>query len=590
MSKISDRFRSIFNRNANRDKSPGARKPSFLGYIFNPQTAIEDGWKYQHAAPKLSDKKKKELMEASSLETPRSTMRAVAGILAPYWTKSSLTERAVAATLLSTSLFMTWYAVQVTVEFGHWQSGLTNTIQQMVGALKSSRPEIIADTISNFPLLDSVISSNPLLESAITQYPDTTSILYSPQFREIIGNSPELSEILQSNPTIEEVLMQFPAFKEQVSQNPELLTQLGDFSDALGEKLSNLPQTKELLGNLGALSGGDFLTNWGNALSATFNSAASAAKDMNPLAVLNEDAKQAWSKAWYSKDLATIALKFTGMAIISYKSAQHLALRWRAWTTGYFTNKWTTAKAYSRLKNSFNNIDNPGQRIQEDPAKFTAGAVSLMTGVMSSAMTFGSFFGMLWGMGSVLGVPHGMAWLSLGYAGALTALTVGAGYKLPWIQRNQQRREADFRASIDKIHNNADLIAQNGTENVENELVKKRFKPVMKNSLREIGTQVKLIIVDATAGNLSIPIPYIVGAFAVAAGTASMGTIQTLNYAFNRVTSSLSFIVNRFEQLSHMKATADRIYTFDRAIEAAHYIEEEKRQKAQKLSGPSPAP
>ena len=272
------------------------------------------------------------------------------------------------------------------------------------------------------------------------------------------------------------------------------------------------------------------------------------------------------------------------MAIVSYKSAQHLALRWRAWTTGYFTNKWTRAKAFVRLKNSFNNIDNPGQRIQEDPAKFTAGAVSLMTGVMNSVMTFGSFFGMLWGMGSLMGVPHGMAWLSLGYASALTALTVGAGYKLPWIQRNQQRREADFRASVDKIHNNAELISQNNTEGVENELVKKRFRPVMKNSLREIGTQVKLIIVDATAGNVSIPIPYIAGAFAVAAGTASMGTIQTLNYAFNRVTSSLSFIVNRFEQLSAMKATADRIYSFDQALELAHYIEEEKRQESKKIT------
>lgn len=602
-----------------------------IGNIFDVQSAVEGGWAYKHPKPVLSPEKRKALMESSSLETPRSSLRAVLGIITPYWTKSTLAERATAATLLATSLFMTWYAVQVTVEFGNWQSGLTNTVQQLFQTMMASRPEIMTGLLPQFPDLQQALSDNTLLNTLLMKYPDTTSVLQDPAFKELLTNNPGFVELLEQNPTMENVFKNFPGLQDKLAANPELMKQVGSFNEQLSGHLMELPKIKQHLSNLLTLCGGDFIKTWGSALSNTFNSVTNwgqngellnknakssmdlAWQSMSPKAwgmaindtlssmsnyMLDEKAKESVKAAWSSKDLATIALKYTAMAIISYKSAQYLALRWRGWTTGYYTNKWLDSKSYARLKNTFNNIDNPGQRIQEDPNKFTDGAVSLMTGVMGAGMTLASFSGMLWGMGTMYGVPGGMFWLSTAYASTLTALTVGAGHKLTWIQRNQQRREADLRSALDKVNNNADVIAQNDGEDLENDLIKKRFKPVMTNSVREISTQVKLIVVDATAGNLSIPIPWIAGAFAVAAGTASMGTIQTLNYAFNRVTSSLSFIVNRFGQLSQMKATADRIYTFDQAIDAAHYIEEEKRQaglvqsaeEAKKLHTGGPVP
>lgn len=568
-----------------------------LGEIFNPQSAVEEGFAYKHERPVLSEKRKKELMEASSLETPRSSWRAALGIMAPYWTKASAKERLIGAGLLATSLFMTWYAVQITVDFGHWQSGLTNTVQQLFQSMMSSRPEIFADVVQNYPALNDVLSNDQVLNSIMNQYPDTTSITYNPQFRELLGQNPEFAEILTQNPTMETVFSSYPGMAEQIAANPDLIEQLRSFDGDVSAQLRDLGSSKEHMDTIWQLSGRDFFQGWGQALSTTFNSVSNAFTSPNVLEALknpfDEASREALSNAWNSKDLATIALKFTGMAIVSYKAAQYAALRWRAWTTGYFTNKWTDSKAYSRLKNHFNNIDNPGQRIQEDPAKFTAGAVSLLTGGANSMIQLASFWGMLYGMGTFFGVPGGMAWLSVAYAGALTGLTVWSGHKLPKIQMDQQRREADFRASLDSIHNNAELIAQNSTEEVESDLVRKRFKPVMSNSVREIGTQVKLILVDATAGNLSIPIPWVAGAFAVASGSASMGTIQTINYAFNRVTGALSFFVNRFEQLSAMKATADRIHMFDNAIEASHYIEEEKLieslKVAQETKGLKPA-
>ena len=555
-------------------------------YRLSLDAAIEEGFNYKASPPKLSPQKKEELLSASMLETPRSSLRAAMHILKSYWTKSSLPERAFAGTLLATSLFMTWYAVQVTVDFGDWQSGLTDTVQQIFQTMMSSKGTIATELLNNYPALQNAVTADPLTQSALAKYPNVVAIARDPAFKEIMENFPSYKELMGQNPSLEQVMMGLPAFKAQVDANPEVLTQLGSYQNALSEKLMALPQMKQHLKELISLSGGDFLSNWGNALGTTFNSISLGVRDGE---ILNEAAKTSLKEAWNQKDLATIALKYTGMAIISYKSAQNLALRWRGWTTGYLTSKFMDNNAFLRVKNSFSHIDNPAQRIQEDPEAFTTGSVSLMTGVMSSGMTLASFGGMLWGMGSLMGVPHGMFWLSATYAAGLTALTVKAGSKLPWIQRNKQRREADLRKSLEAVSINADVIAQNDGAALQKELIKQRLKPVMKNSVREIGTEVKLIVVDATAGNLSIPIPWIAGAFAVAAGTASMGTVQTLNYAFNRVTSSLSFIVNRFKQLSQMKATADRIYINDIAIDAAHYIEEEKRQMSRSISS-SPSP
>lgn len=553
-----------------------------LGHGLSVHSAREEGWNYAAPKPNISPEQKKKLMEATALETPRSVMRTMFAVLKPYWTESSIPERVKAASLLALSLSMTWYAVQVSADFGHWQSSLVNTITQIGNHVSDIRPEMLTEILQGYPELESFLEDNPLIDGAIQTYPEITNMLYGPDFAEIVQANPDLQEILGKNPTLEEILMEFPDFEQAVAENPVLLEQLTAMRDELADQLSASDGNKSYFDRLWQLSGGELVGNTKLALQATFGVASQAADQA--MSDDNTSVLQAYKNVWDSNDLATIALKYTGMMIVSYKSAQYLALRWRAWTTGYFSRKMMDAKAYLALSSRFNNIDNPGQRVQEDPAKFTAGAVSLTTGFMSSAMQIGTFGGILWGMGEIMGVDNGIFWAGAASVGVVTALTMYAGWQLPWIQAQQQKREADFRRSIDDIYEDADTIAQNGTEEVQLDLADKKFRPTIVNSVREIGTQVKLIVVDATVGNLMIPVPWIIGAFSVAAGTASVGTVQTINYAFNRVTSGLSYIVNRFDQLSAMKATGDRMYMLDRATDAGHYIHEEKTQQAKEIA------
>lgn len=558
--------------------------------LFKLESA-NTGWDCPVITPEISAQKRKELLEATMLETPRSATRTIMGVLSPYWLKAGKIERGIATGLLATSLFMTWYSVQMTVEFGEWSGGLTNTVQHLAQSVKTARPELIAKSVDQYPALKSAMDQHPILNEAIHVYPDLTAFLNNKKFADVIQKDAALQDVLNKNSSLEELVAALPGVEKAIAASPELMGQVSAMKAHLTQDLMKLPETQEHLGTLKSLSGSGFFDAWGKVAKTTYNGTTHVLKNgWSDSDAQLQEMKGSLRDAWYNKDLATIALKFTAMAIISYKAAQYFALRWRLWSTGYYTNRWTTSSAYMRMRNLFNNIDNPAQRIEQDPAKFTAGAVSLMTGVTSAGITLGAFSSQLWAMGPLFGVVGGFFWLGAAYAAALTALTMKAGYKLPSIQRAQQRRDADLRAVLDKIHTNADVIAQNKTESVERELVNRRLTPVMKNSVREIGTQVKLILVDATAGNLSIPIPWIVGAFGVAAGTASMGTVSMINYAFNRVTSAMSFVVNRFEQLSQMKATADRIYMFDRAVEAAHYIDAEKKAAAKRVIVPKGMP
>lgn len=550
---------------------------------FSMDAVIEEGFAYKEPPPKLSPARKQALLNSTMLETPRSSLAAAMSIVMPYWTKSKLTERAFAATLLATSLFMTWYAVQVTVDFGDWSGTLSNTVADLWQTARTGRTGIVGNLLPQYPALMDAVNSDAMAKTALMKYPDVLSLTKDPLFADMIKSSAEFKELLGKNPTLEDLMMHVPGFKAKVDANPELLNQLATFKDNVGKGLFNLPTVQEKLKDIAALAGGDFIKGWTNAISTTFNTFAAGIKDG---AILNEAAKTSLKAAWDQKDLPTIALKYTGMAVISYKSARQLGMRWRAWTTGYFTSRFMDQNAFLRIKNTFTNIDNPGQRIQEDPEKFTAGVVSLTTGVAGAGITMASFGGMLWGMGTLMGVPHGMFWLATAYAGALTAITIGAGWKLPWILRNKQSAEANLRRSIDDSSNNADTIAQNKMQGIQVELTKNRLKSSMINTKREVSTEIKLITVDATLGNLTIPIPYVVGGISIAFGLASMGTVQTLNYAFNRVASSLTIIVNKFKELADMKSVSDRMYMAHNAIRLSHYIEEEKRQLTAEMMKP----
>ena len=150
------------------------------------------------------------------------------------------------------------------------------------------------------------------------------------------------------------------------------------------------------------------------------------------------------------------------------------------------------------------------------------------------------------------------------------------GWKLPLITRAQQKLEGNFRSSMKLAHEFADNIALEKGEKLQLDTIKKNFKPLMENSVRDLTVNTRMIVADSAFGNFAYTVPKLIANGMIGAGQMTVGGMNTLGNYFGRITGSLSFVANRWNQLTQVKATADRIYMMDRALEAAHYLEAEK--------------
>ena len=116
------------------------------------------------------------------------------------------------------------------------------------------------------------------------------------------------------------------------------------------------------------------------------------------------------------------------------------------------TERYLDGRTYLRLKESAE-IDNPDQRIAEDTRAFTTTTLSFTLIFLNAALAAVSFSGVLWTISPLL---FGVA---VGYAALGTLMTVLLGRPLVGLNYRQSDREADFRAALIHVRENAESVA-----------------------------------------------------------------------------------------------------------------------------------
>ncbi len=180
-----------------------------------------------------------------------------------------------------------------------------------------------------------------------------------------------------------------------------------------------------------------------------------------------------------------LAFAFIVIAVYKFYLTQLLEMRWRAWMTGHYLQRWLSNQAFYRLElmrfagapnASGKNPDNPDQRIQEDINQFTTYTVSLTMGLLNAVVTLASFVGILWGLsgafaitlgGSEVNIPGFMVWMALLYCLAGSVLTHYIGRPQIHLNFEQQRLEADFRHHMVRVREYSEAIALDRGETVE---------------------------------------------------------------------------------------------------------------------------
>lgn len=305
-----------------------------------------------------------------------------------------------------------------------------------------------------------------------------------------------------------------------------------------------------------------------------------------------KDAPVFWTQMGRFAWLAGI---FIVMAVYKFYLTQLLEVRWRAWMTGHYLQRWLANHAFYHLElmrfaqkpdpssgpqgqaGNVGNPDNPDQRIQEDINLFTSQTIGLSMGLLNAVVTLMSFVGILWGLsgafavtfgGTDYNIPGSMVWLAVVYCLVGSVLTHFIGRPQIALNFQQQRVEADFRHHLVRVREYSESIALDRGETVERQQLDLRFGHVLSNYLTLLRAQKRLIWFTSFFGQAAVVFPFLVAAPRFFSGAIQLGALMQISSAFGKVQEALSWFVDSYSSLASWRATTDRLTSFEASFQA----------------------
>ena len=287
-----------------------------------------------------------------------------------------------------------------------------------------------------------------------------------------------------------------------------------------------------------------------------------------------------------------LAFAFIVIAVYKFYLTQLLEIRWRAWMTTHYLQRWLSNQAFYRFElarysagstegKASNSPDNPDQRIQDDIGLFTGQTLSLSMGLLNSAVTLVSFVGILWTLsggfsfqwaGSEYVIPGFMVWMALVYSLAGSVITHIIGRPQIALNFQQQQVEADFRHRLVRVREYSESIALDRGEAVEQAQLEKRFGRVLSNFLALIGAQKRLIWFTSFFGQAAMIFPFLVAAPRYFSGAIQLGEVMQISSAFGQVQGAMSWFVDSYNSLASWRATTDRLTSFEASFQTLNPV------------------
>lgn len=303
-------------------------------------------------------------------------------------------------------------------------------------------------------------------------------------------------------------------------------------------------------------------------------------------ALQNKDSGAFWTQLGR---FTYLALAFVLIAVYQFYLTQLLEMRWRAWMTSHYLERWLAGQTFYKLElarftparsgassnGNADSPDNPDQRIQEDVGQFTNYTMALSMGLLNAVVTLLSFVGILWNLsgnfaftlgGQAFDIPGFMVWAAVLYslAGSVVSHYIGR----PQIRLNfeQQRREADFRNHMVRVREYSESIALDRGEPAERVQLDRHFAGVLKNLLALIKAQKNLTWFTVGFSQAATVFPLIVAAPRFFSGAIQLGELMQISSAFGQVQGSLSWFVDNYRNLATWRAITDRLTSFEEAM------------------------
>jgi putative ATP-binding cassette transporter len=293
---------------------------------------------------------------------------------------------------------------------------------------------------------------------------------------------------------------------------------------------------------------------------------------INALNVVNSYVGRDFMTAIENKNMAGFlryALLYIGVfaastvAAVLYRYAEErLGLLWRQWLTERAVTRYLENKTYFRLHDA-GDLPNPDQRIAEDIRSLTSTTLSFVLLFLNASFTVVAFSGVMWTISPLLFV------VAVAYAALGSFLTIYLGKPLIRLNYDQLDKEANFRARLVHVGENAASIALLRREG--------RLKARLLDRLDQLTANFQHIIkVNRNLGYFTTGYNYliqIIPALVVAPlfihGKAEFGVISQSAMAFGHLLGAFSLIVTQFQSISSYTAVIARLGTLREAMDNA---------------------
>ncbi|KAM1422220.1 hypothetical protein ACFX13_004458 [Malus domestica] len=277
----------------------------------------------------------------------------------------------------------------------------------------------------------------------------------------------------------------------------------------------------------------------------------------------------------FTKQLLYYLAAFAGgipIFVLRYYARQTLSLRWRAWMTKYYLDRYLSDQTFYKIQ-SQSIIDNPDQRIVDDLNSFTEIALYLSVTLFSAVIDLISFSNILFSIYPPLFV------VLFVYSIGGTVISIFLGKNLVSLNFMQEKKEADFRYGLVRcctdipnmrVRENAESIAFYSGEANEMQLLLQRFTSAFINMSKLLICSRNLEFFTSGYSYLIQIIPAAVVAPMYFSGKIAFGVINQSVSAFSHILADFSLIVYQFQTISAFAAVIDRLGEFDDLLDSSN--------------------
>ena len=267
---------------------------------------------------------------------------------------------------------------------------------------------------------------------------------------------------------------------------------------------------------------------------------------------------------------SAIIVTITMVTLFRNFMTEILIFKWREFLTLDLINQYLSPEkqAYLFFSRQHQQMDNVGQNIQWDVQKFSASTLNLSFDFFGATLSIVTFTYSLWQIGGTLSFTLiGIPFIIPGYL-VLASLFIGIcanlisyyiGKLISPLINDRLNKEAEFRSEIEKVHENAEFIAQAKSSEYHQMKLISIFSSVQEFSFSTLYEKMKLNGFQFLFYSFSKLLPYLIASPLYFAKKLSLNELNQAGFAFSELSNSIAWFNNAYEEIALLKTTSERL-------------------------------